>query len=147
VEVLLQRGWRNVGAQADIKNFQSALLLDPSAGILENGRYDVAFMNSFSAADPDDSAWLSADNRAPRGQNWMQWDNPIATAAMRDALQTVVQTHRRRDYLIVQQQLMHDVPTIILYFNRTTVAYNRDLRGFDPSSVGSVFWNPWDYSI
>jgi len=148
VEVLLQREWRNVGAQADIKNFQSSVLLDPSAaGILERGRYDVAFLNSFSAADPDDSSWYSADNRAPRGQNWMQWDNPIATAAIRDALRTVDQARRRRDYVIVQQQLTHDVPTIILYFNRTTIAYNSDLKGFDPSSVASVFWDPWNYSI
>ncbi len=38
------------------------------------------------SADPDDSAIYSGDNLAPHGQNALFWNNPIATAAMNDAL-------------------------------------------------------------
>lgn len=64
-----------------------------------------------------------------------------------DPRQTVDQQRRRRDYVIVQQQLAQDVPSIILYFARIPYVYNSDFRGFDPSPVVSPYWNPWVYSI
>ncbi len=72
---------------------------------------------------------------------------PLATNAMNDALLTIDQARRKRDYVIVQQQLAHDVPTIILYFSRPVFIYNSDLKGFDPSPVISAYWDPWNYSI
>ena len=100
-----------------------------------------------AAADPDDSAIYSADNFAPHGQNALFWNNRVATGAMNDALNTIDQARRKRDYVVVQQQLTLDVPTRILYFNRIPYVYNTDLKGFEPSPVISAFWDPWNYSI
>ncbi|HEY6487126.1 MAG TPA: peptide ABC transporter substrate-binding protein [Candidatus Cybelea sp.] len=147
-ETVLQRQWRDVGIQADIKNYPSSQFFDNSAnGVLQGGHYDAAIFGWFGAADPDDSAIYSGDNLAPKGQNAMLWSNPQATAAMNDALKTIDQARRKRDYIIVQQQLTRDLPTIILYFNRTPYVYNKDLKGFEPSPVISAFWDPWNYSI
>ncbi len=148
LQTLVQRQWREIGAQADIKNYPSSQFFDNSAnGILQGGHYDAAGFSWAAAADPDDSAIYSADNMAPRGQNAMFWDNPVATAAMNDALSTIDQARRKRDYVIVQQQLTKDVPTIIINFARVPYVYNNDLKGFDPSPVISAFWDPWNYSI
>lgn len=147
-QTLLQRQWRDVGVQADIKNFPSSQFFDNSSkGVLQGGNYDVATFSWAGAADPDDSAIYSADNLAPHGQNALFWTNQTATDAMNDALKTIDQARRKRDYVIVQQQLALDVPTIILYFNRVPYVYNSDLKGFDPSPVISAFWDPWNYSI
>ncbi len=147
-EELLQREWRDVGAQADVKNYPTSEFFDNSSnGVLQGGHYDVALFGWLGAADPDDSAIYSGDNLAPHGQNAMFWDNPIATRAVTDALETIDQASRRRDYIIEQQQLALDVPTIILYFNRIPYVYNTDLKGFAPSPVISAFWDPWNYSI
>ncbi|HEY2473397.1 MAG TPA: peptide ABC transporter substrate-binding protein [Candidatus Cybelea sp.] len=147
-ETVLQRQWRDVGIQADIKNYPTAQFFDNSSnGTLQGGHYDVALFGWFGAADPDDSAIYSGVNQAPHGQNAMFWNNRAATEAMTDALKTIDQTRRKRDYTIVQQQLALDVPTIILYFNRQTYVYNKDLKGFEASPVISAFWNPWNYSI
>jgi peptide/nickel transport system substrate-binding protein len=147
-ETVLQRQWREVGAQADIKNYPTSQFFDNSAnGILQGGHYDVALFSWLGAADPDDSAIYSGDNLAPQGQNAMFWDNHVATNAMNDALKTIDQARRKRDYVVEQQQLAVDVPTIILYFNRFPYVYNTDLKGFDPSPVISAFWDPWNYSI
>lgn len=147
-ELIIQREWRDVGVKADIKNYQSTQFYANSPeGIIQGGRYDVADLGFVNAADPDDSASYSADNFAPRGQNSTFWSNAKATAAINDALRTVDQQRRRRDYVIVQQQLAQDVPSIILYFARIPYLYNSDLRGFDPSPVVSPYWNPWAYSI
>jgi peptide/nickel transport system substrate-binding protein len=148
LQTVLQREWREVGAQADIKNYPSSQFFDNStSGILQGGHYDVAGFSWAAAADPDDSAIYSADNMAPRGQNAMFWNNPVATKAMNDALDTVNQARRKQEYVIVQQQLTYDVPTIVIDFSRVPYVYNTDLKGFDPSPVISAFWDPWNYSI
>jgi peptide/nickel transport system substrate-binding protein len=148
VQTVLQRQWRDVGVQADVKNYPSSEFFDNSTnGILEGGHYDAALFSWAAAADPDDNAIYSADNLAPHGQNNLMWVNRKATDAMADALKTVDQAQRKRDYIIVQQQMALDVPTIIISFSRVPYVYNNDLKGFDPSPVISAFWNPWAYSI
>jgi peptide/nickel transport system substrate-binding protein len=147
-QVIMQREWRDIGVKADIKNYPGAQMLEnSSAGVLEGGRYDAADITYVDAADPDDSEFYSSRNLAPRGQNITRWINPVASAAIDDALQTVDRSRRRRDYIIVQQQLTHDLPTIVLCYFRVPYVYNSDLKGFDPSPVGSPYWNPWAYSI
>jgi peptide/nickel transport system substrate-binding protein len=148
VQAVLQREWRQVGVQANVKNFPTAQFFENgSAGILQGGHYDVALFAWVGAADPDLNALYSADNFAPRGQNNIFWNNTKATAALADALHTVDQTRRKRDYAIFQQQLALDVPTIIIGFRKEPYVYNADLQGFDPSPVISAFWDPWEYSI
>lgn len=147
-ETVLQRQWRDVGVQADVKNYPTSQFFDNSTnGILQGGHYDVAIFSWIGAADPDDSPIYSGANLAPHGQNAMFWTNRAATDAMTDALKTIDQARRKRDYAVVQQQLALDVPTIILYFQRFPFVYNSDLKGFDPSPVISAFWDPWNYSI
>ena len=105
LQTYLQREWRDVGAQADIKNYPTSQFFDnSSSGILQGGHYDVALFGWLGAADPDDSAMYSSENMAPHGLNSMFWDNSVATAAMNDALSTVDQARRKRDYIVVQQQ-------------------------------------------
>lgn len=148
IETLLQSAWRRVGAAVTIKNVPSALMFQNGTnGTLQGGHYDAAIFSWSASADPDDSAIYSADNMAPHGQNALFWNNPIATAAMNDALKTLDQARRKRDYAIVQQQMAKDVPTIILFFWKEPYVYNTDLQNFKPSPVISVFWNPWEYSI
>jgi peptide/nickel transport system substrate-binding protein len=148
IQTLVQREWRDVGAQGDVKNAPTPVFFENgSNGILEGGHYDVAAFSWFAAADPDDSPLYSGDNLAPRGQNSLFWNNPTVTAAERAALSTVDQDARKKQYAIIQQQMAIDVPTIVLYFLKEPYVYNTDLQGFLPSPVISPFWNPWEYSI
>jgi peptide/nickel transport system substrate-binding protein len=147
-QVLLQSQWHAVGIQADVKNYPTATMFqNGSAGILEGGHYDVALFAWVGAADPDDSPLYASDNFAPHGQNSLFWKNPKVDAAEADALSTLDLKRRKADYLIIQQQVMLDVPTIVLSFRKVIYDYNTDLKGFAPSPVISPFWNPWEYSI
>ncbi len=99
------------------------------------------------AADPDDSAIYSAENMAPHGQNAMFWDNPVATAAMNDALSTIDQARQKarlRDRPAAAHQRRSDHHHRL---RSRPFVYNSDLKGFDPSPVISAFWDPWNYSI
>jgi len=148
LQAVLQREWHDVGVQADVKNYPTAqMFANGNSGTLEGGRYDAATFAWSGAADPDLDPLYSADNLAPLGQNSLFWVNPIATKALADALGTVDQAKRKADYVIFQQQLALDVPTIIIGFRKVPYVYNTDIQGFDPSGVISPFWDPWEYSI
>lgn len=148
IETLLQRQWHLIGVEALIKNVPSALMFqNGSTGTLQGGHYDAALYSWSASADPDDSAIYSGDNLPPHGQNTLFWNNPVATKAMNDALQTLDRPRRKADYAVVQQQMAKDVPTIVLFFWKEPYLYNSDLRNFKPSPVISAFWNPWEYSL
>jgi peptide/nickel transport system substrate-binding protein len=148
LQAVLQREWHDVGVQVDTKNYPTAqMFANGPEAILEGGHYDAATFAWSGAADPDIDALYSIDNIAPRGQNSLFWINPVASKALGAALSTVDQSKRKADYAIFQQQLALDVPTIIIGFRKVPYVYNTDLKGFDPSPVISVFWNPWEYSM
>jgi peptide/nickel transport system substrate-binding protein len=148
LEAYVQAMWQTVGAAVTIKNYGTAQFFDNTkVGVLQGGHYDVAGFAWGGAADPDDSAIFSADNMAPRGQNALFWNDPIATAAMRDELSTVDRARRLRDFKIEQQQFASEVPSIMLYYRREPEIYNSDLKGYSASPVISPFWNPQEYSI
>jgi peptide/nickel transport system substrate-binding protein len=147
IETLVQRQWREVGVEANIKNYPNSLFFDESAaGVLAGGRYDAAIQSSMSGPDPDHSDMYSGDRLAPRGQNTLRWRNAAATHALGAALRTVDQARRKRYYVIVQQQLERDAPTIVIGFIRKPLLYNSDLRGFMWSPV-SGFSETWRYAI
>ena len=148
LQAVLQREWHEVGVQADIKNYPTEqMFANGSDAILEGGHYDAATFAWFGTADPDLDPLYSANNLAPRGQNSLFWVNPVATKALENALGTIDQSKRKADYVVFQQQLALDVPTIIIGFRKLPYVFNTDLQGFDPSPVVSPFWNPWEYSI
>jgi peptide/nickel transport system substrate-binding protein len=148
LQAVLQREWHEVGVQADVKNYPTAqMFANGSTAILEGGHYDAAIFAWNGAADPDLDPLYSAENLAPLGQNSLFWVNLIATKALAGGLSTVDQSKRAADYVIFQQRLALDVPTIIIGFRKIPYVYNTDLQGFDPSPVISPFWNPWEYSI
>jgi peptide/nickel transport system substrate-binding protein len=147
-QTVLQREWRDIGVQADIKNYPTATMFqNGNVGILEGGHYDVAIFSWIAASDPDDSALYASNNFAPRGQNSLFWKNAKVDAAEADALATVDQKRRTEDYKVIQQQMALDVPTIVLFFLREPYVYNSDLKNYKPSPVISSFWNPWEYEI
>ncbi len=148
IEQYIQQMWHAVGAAVSVKNFGTAQFFDnTTAGVLQGGHYDVAGFGWVGAADPDDSAIYSGHNLAPRGQNALFWNDPIATKAMDDELSTVDRARRLRDFKIEQQRFASDVPSIILYYQRQPQIYNSDLKNYTASPVISPFWNPQEYSI
>lgn len=148
IEQYVQQMWHAAGAAVSVKNYGTAQFFDnTTAGVLQGGHYDVAGFGWVGAADPDDSAIYSGHNMAPRGQNALFWNDPIATKAMDDELSTVDRARRLRDFKIEQQRFASDVPSIILYYAREPQIYNSDLKHYTASPVISPFWNPQEYSI
>ena len=142
-----QTYWHAVGADAIVKNYPTPLFFDNTAnGVLQGGKYDVAFFAWVGAADMDQSAIYSAHNFAPHGQNSLFWDNAVATEAMDDANQTVDTKRRIADYMIVQREFAKDDPSIILWFRKDLEVYTSALKDFTPTPVITTpFWKTWKY--
>ena len=147
-QAVVQSEWHDLGVDVGIKNFPTPQFFANTAdGILQGGHYDTAIFSWSGAADPDDSAIYSGRNMAPRAQNALFWDDPVATRAMDDELATVDVERRKRDFVIEQQHFAADVPSIVLLYRREPQIYNTDLKGYTASPVISPFWNPQNYSI
>ncbi len=74
------------------------------------------------------------------GQNYMGWCNEAASAAIKNANNTLVKEERIKWYTIVQQGYTEDVPAIPL-FNRTeTFSHVADMVGFAPAP-GEQYYN------
>ena len=146
-EQQVQTYWHAVGADAIVKNYPTPLFFDNSAnGILQGGKYDVAFFAWVGAPDLDQSAIYSAHNFAPHGQNALFWNNPVATKAMDDANATVDPKRRIDDYKIVQREFASDDPSIILWFRKDLEVHVSALQGFSPTPVITTpIWHPWEY--
>jgi peptide/nickel transport system substrate-binding protein len=144
-EEQVQTYWRNVGANAIVKNYPTPLFFDNTAnGILQGGKYDAALFAWVAAADIDQGAIYSGHYLAPKGQNALFWDNAVATKAMDDANATVDQKKRVELYKIVQEEFAKDDPSIILWFRKDLEVHNSALKGFTPTPVITTpFWNPW----
>jgi peptide/nickel transport system substrate-binding protein len=149
IQQQVQTYWRAVGIDAQVKNYPTPLFFDNTAnGILQGGKYDVAFFAWVGAADIDQSAIYSAHNFAPHGQNNLFWNNPVATKAMDDANQTIDMKKRIADYAIVQREFAKDDPSIILWFRKDIEVYPRALVGFSPTPVITTpFWDTWRYAF
>lgn len=148
IENIVQAMWHSIGAEVTVKNTPTAQFFDnTTAGILQGGHYDVAGFAWGGAADPDDSAIYSGHNLAPRAQNALFWNDPVATAAMDDELSTVDRARRLRDFKVEQREFASQVPSIVLWYRREPEIYNSDLKGYKASPVISPFWDPQEYSM
>ena len=149
LQAQVQSYWHAVGADVTIKNYPtSQFFANDATGILTSGKYDVATYSWAGAPDVDQSAIYSARYMAPHGQNFFFWNNPIATAKMDDANDTVDQARRIADYRVVQAEFAKDDGSIVMWFRKYPVVYNRDLTGMTSTPViFTPFWNTWNYRI
>lgn len=148
IQAFVQREWHDAGAAVTVKNQPTAqFFANTTDGTLQGGHYDVASFAWVAASDPDDSSIYSARNLAPKGQNALYWDDPVATKAMDDGLETVDPAKRKAASWREQERFALDVPSIILYFRREPFVYNSDLKEFTASPVISPFWDPQNYSL
>ena len=145
-EQQVQTYWHAVGASAQIKNYPTPLFFDNTAnGILQGGKYDTALFAWVAAADIDQGAIYSGHYLAPKGQNALFWDNPVATKAMDDANATIDEKKRIAFYKIVQEEFAKDDPSIILWFRKDLEVHTSALRGFSSTPVITTpFWDPWE---
>ena len=148
-DVLVQKYWKDVGIEAQVKNYISSLFFATygAGGILQTGKFDAAFFSWLAGTDPDDSTLTMCDQKPPNGQNIYHICNSEIDAAERVAVSSSDQAVRKKAYDRIQALMAQDVPMIIVWYNRRISIENTDLKNYKPAHAVTSFWNSWEWEI
>jgi len=145
-EALISQELKAVGIELSIKNYAGTVLFAPD-GPLYGGRYDMSWIVDYVGVDPDNLAKWGCDWFPPHGSNTDFYCNPAVDRLLSDAQTTFDVDRRRHDYAAAWRIMLHDVPSMIVYWDKNVTAANNDLRNFKPSPVFTDYWNAWEWEI
>ena len=145
---LIRSWWKQIGAEFTVHRYLSALFFAPmqTGGILYGGKFDICNFAWGGTPDGDQANIFESDRIPPRGQNIGRYHSAVADKLMQGFSQTYDLAERKKLSAQVQEQLVRDVPTIVLDVRDEIEAYNSDLTGFKPNAV-TPFDNAADFDI
>jgi peptide/nickel transport system substrate-binding protein len=146
--VQLQAMLGAVGIALEIKGYQGALLFATAGqgGILQNGKYDVAWTGWVAGIDPDQSSVVTCGARPPNGNNTMFYCNAAVDAAEREALDRFDVPSRARAYARIETLLAEDEPFVPLWWPRQLQPIDTAFKHFTPNPV-TESWNAYTWDI
>jgi peptide/nickel transport system substrate-binding protein len=142
---IVRNDWGKIGASLTVKHYLPSLLYGAAAdgGILVNGRFDAEVSNEGYGAFGDLSPSYSCAAMRPRGNNVDAYCSARFDADENafDSTYDPAQSQRLADR--AQEQLVEDVPTMVVDIPRDLFVLNRDFRGFAPRVTfdGSERWS------
>ena len=145
-EALVSQELKAVGVDLTIKNYAGTVLFAPD-GPLYTGRYDLSWIVDYVGVDPDNLAKWGCHWFPPHGSNTDFYCNPDVDRLLTEAQMTFDVNRRRQDYAAAWRLMLHDVPAMIIYWDKNVTATNTDLRNFKPSAVFTDYWNAWEWEI
>ena len=148
-QAVIQREWKDVGVEVEIKNYPTDLLYAPAAehGIEQSGKFDAIIESWGNGSDPDDAVLFMCAMAPPNGWNVYHFCSRKLDAAEKIALSVYDESKRKAAYATVQEVLTDQVPVVFLWFEQYVTVANSDLKNYKPGHVGSQWWNPWEWSI
>lgn len=146
---LVAGDWAKLDVRIRIANYSSDKLYGPvsQGGVEQSGAFDVAFEDYANGIDPDDSTLFACAMAPPAGLNIYHYCNRELDKAEADAISEYDRVARKKSYADVQQILAHELPILVVWFDRRQDAANSDLQNYKPAYALSPFWNSWQWRI
>jgi peptide/nickel transport system substrate-binding protein len=146
--VQMQAMLHQLGIETSIKLYLSSLLFATmqSDGVLQNGRYDLAWTAWVAGVDPDQSSIFLCSAQPPHGNNETHYCNPGMDAAEETAIRSFDQKTRTVAYAKIEDLLTRDLPEIPIWWPRQIEPVNPDFKGFAPNPVSEA-WNAYQWDI
>jgi peptide/nickel transport system substrate-binding protein len=137
-----------LGVDAEIKTYTGGLLFATmqTGGILQNGKFDLAWTGWVAGIDPDQSSMFMCDKQPPHGNNETHYCNLDLDAAEKSALSHFDIPSRTTAYARIESILSRDLPQIVLWWPGQIQPINPDFKGFDPNPVIES-WNAYQWDI
>lgn len=140
----VQRAWRDLGVDAQLR----AVPRNVMVGTLEpTGTFDVLLGGYGYDVDPDRSQLIETRFIEPHGFNASRYSNADVDRWSEAALLTYDRAERKKYYALIQRKLNDDMPIVPIDWESFIYAVNDDLRGLEPETVNSDFWNVQDWTI
>ncbi len=149
VATVVQERLHDVGIALSQKSYPAPLYFGPAqtGGIINSGKFQMAFFAWASGVDPDNSSIYDCDQFPPAGQNDLFWCDKKLDDAEKDTLGTFDQARRIQDYSTIEHELIEQVPTIFVFHDRRIDVFSDNFKGFKPSPATSAYWNTYDWSM
>ncbi|MDQ2817830.1 MAG: peptide ABC transporter substrate-binding protein [Candidatus Eremiobacteraeota bacterium] len=149
MEEIVQNEWRKIGIDTQVKNYVAPLFFATygAGGIIQTGKFDVAFFSWINGVDPDDSTNFMCNQFPPAGQNVYHFCSPALDAAENTALTNYDQTQRKQAYDKIQGILAEQEPLILVWYVQRQDIANTDLKNYRPAHAVTTFWNTWEWEI
>jgi peptide/nickel transport system substrate-binding protein len=146
---IIQQDAKAVGIEITQKTYPSTIFFASaqSGGILNSGKFQLAYYGWVSGVDPDNSSLYRCNQFPPQGQNMLFWCDPALDTAEVDALGNMDQTRRTKDYHLISRELGEQAPTIYLFAERRVDVVPDQFEGFKASPAESAYWNAWQWSM
>jgi peptide/nickel transport system substrate-binding protein len=145
-EVQMQQQLRDVGVDLSIKNYPASYLFAQN-GPLYSGKYDMEFSIDTNAPDPDNQGSWSGDFIPPRGGNTSFLNDPLINRLSDAAVRTFDRSVRKALYQREEERIHELVPAVFFFWERSTAAYNSDLRNYEPAEYITSNWNAYQWEI
>lgn len=130
--VQIQSELSAAGVRVSLKGYDPALLFAPfqTDGILARGKFDLAIDQYATPADPDNSVFVTCDDRPPAGLNVSRYCNRALDEYEREALAARNRGARKRAYAAVESILARDNPYVYICWQSIVVASKSAVAGF-----------------
>lgn len=138
-----------VAAQLDAAGFAPEILMARPevffASIVTQGRYDIAMYSFSQGLDPSQTKFFACSEvaKAPNwaGKNNFKYCRPGLDTLLADADRELDVSRRAALTREIAERIATDVPTLPLYQQPDTLAWNRRLQGVRPNGMGRHLWN------
>lgn len=146
--VQIQAMLRQLGIDVEIKPYLGSLLFATmhTGGILQNGKFDLAWTGWVAGIDPDQSSIFLCDKQPPLGNNETHTCNQALDDAEHDALDHFDIPSRKTAYERIESILSREEPQVVLWWPKQIQPVNPDFQGFTPNPVVES-WNAYQWEI
>ncbi|MBV9272183.1 MAG: hypothetical protein JO165_13900, partial [Candidatus Eremiobacteraeota bacterium] len=148
VALMMQQELRQVGVELSLRKYTLAQFLAPadSGGPIFGSKYQIAFVQILTGVDPNTGFFFDCNQMPPAGFNLTRYCNANIQAALEADVRTYDPELRRRESVIVQQQVASAVPFVPLWQRHAISVYPSWLHGVDPSPT-TAYWNIGEWHV
>ncbi|MBV9402569.1 MAG: hypothetical protein JO018_02455, partial [Candidatus Eremiobacteraeota bacterium] len=132
---LLRQWWKAIGVEIQLQKYAPNVFFENPNGVIYGGKFDITIYSWGGDPIGELSNLYECNQAPPNGQNVMHYCNPKVDAAMEQFKRSYEESKRQQFVNFEQEQIVKDVPTIVLYVLKDGYAYNTDLTGFHPNQV------------
>jgi len=147
---LFQADMKKIGVEIKIDLLPASVWFGDESGLARRD-FDIGEFAWVGQADPTGETLYACDQiPGPEnnwnGQNSMGWCNETANNAIKKANSELIQSERKKWYVIHQQEFTKDLPSLPLFNRLEIFASAPDLQNFNPNPTEYFTWNIGDWS-
>jgi peptide/nickel transport system substrate-binding protein len=134
---LIRSWWKQLGVDLQVRHYLSSLLFASvqDGGIIYSGKFDVVLFAWGGDPNGDMSNLYACDRFPPNGQNDPRYCNQQVNQALTLGKTEYDRAKRTAGMRFIQEQIVKDVPTVVMDTRREIHAYNDDLKRWNPNAV------------